>query len=82
VTAGGLVAEGDPVQLELGLDTGSSLAAAHGPDRTRWDAVDRAADELRARFGDGAVRLASLMDEPDQAYQEAQHEPRARRDLR
>ena len=82
VTAGGLVAEGDPVQLELGLDTGGSLAAAHDPDRTRWDAVDRAADELRARFGDGAVRLASLLDEPDQAYREAQHEPRARRDLR
>jgi DNA polymerase IV len=38
----------DPVQLWL------------GPDRPGWEAAVRAADAVRARFGDGAIDLASL----------------------
>ena len=38
----------DPVQLRL------------GPDRPGWEAAVRAADAVRARFGDGAIDLASL----------------------
>jgi hypothetical protein len=38
----------DPVQLRL------------GSDRPGWEAAVRAADAVRARFGEGAIDLASL----------------------
>jgi DNA polymerase-4 len=71
VTASGLAGEGEPLQLGLVED-----------DKPRWTAVDKVADALRDRFGDGAVQLASLLDEPEQAFAEARDEPRARRELR
>jgi DNA polymerase-4 len=76
VTASQLIGAGEPVQLELGVGAGDGRG-----DRAGWEAVDRVADELRDRFGDGAVRLASLLDEPESAFAEAREEPRARRDL-
>jgi DNA polymerase-4 len=78
VTASQLIGADEPVQLELGVGTGDGRA---GGDRAGWEAVDRVADELRDRFGDRAVRLASLLDEPESAFAEAREEPRARRDL-
>ena len=77
VTASQLIGADEPVQLELGVGTGDG----RGGDRSGWEALDRVADELRDRFGDRAVRLASLLDEPESAFAEAREEPRARRDL-
>jgi DNA polymerase IV len=69
VTVSNLQAAGAPVQLRL------------GPDRPGWEAAVRAADAVRARFGEGAIDLASLAaDRPAEAYQEARQTPRPRRD--
>jgi DNA polymerase-4 len=70
VSVSGLVAEGAPVQLELG----------DAPDERR--AVDLVADRIRDRWGERALELASLVDEPATAFVEARDEPRARRGLR
>jgi len=50
-----------------------------GPDRPGWEAAVRAADAVRARFGDGALDLASLADVPAEAFKEARDAPRVRR---
>jgi DNA polymerase IV len=69
VTAAGLVDGGAPVQLELGRE------------RPGWEAAVRAADAVRARFGDAAIDLASLTaDAPAEAYREARDKPRLRRE--
>jgi DNA polymerase IV len=69
VTVSNLQPAGAPVQLRL------------GPDRPGWEAAVRAADAVRARFGEAAVDLASLAaDRPAEAYQEARQTPRPRRD--
>jgi DNA polymerase-4 len=68
VTVSNLQRAGAPVQLRL------------GPDRPGWAAAVRAADAVRARFGDAAIDLASLAaDRPAEAYQEARQTPRPRR---
>jgi DNA polymerase IV len=68
VTVSNLQRAGAPVQLRL------------GPDRPGWAAAVRAADAVRARFGDAAIDLASLAaDRPAEAYQEAHQTPRPRR---
>src|SRR5829696_6679677 len=68
VTASNLQRAGAPVQLRL------------GPERPGWEAAVRAADAVRARFGDGAIDLASLAAEgPAEAYAEARQTPRPRR---
>src|ERR671914_687942 len=60
VTVSNLQRADAPVQLRL------------GPERPGWEAAVRAADAVRARFGDGAIDLASLAaDRPAEAYQEA-----------
>jgi DNA polymerase-4 len=69
VTVSNLQPAGAPVQLRL------------GPDRPGWEAAVRAADAVRARFGEAAIDLASLAaDGPEEAYQEARQTPRPRRD--
>jgi len=69
VTASNLQRAGAPVQLRL------------GPERPGWEAAVRAADAVRARFGDGAIDLASLAAEgPAEAYAEARQTPRPRRE--
>jgi DNA polymerase-4 len=69
VTVSNLQRAGAPVQLRL------------GPERPGWEAAVRAADAVRARFGEGAIDLASLTGErPAEAYQEARQTPRPRRD--
>jgi DNA polymerase-4 len=69
VTVSNLHRAGAPVQLRL------------GPERPGWAAAVRAADAVRARFGDAAIDLASLTtDRPSEAYQEARQTPRPRRD--
>jgi DNA polymerase IV len=69
VTVSNLQRAGAPVQLRL------------GPERPGWEAAVRAADAVRARFGEGAIDLASLTgDRPAEAYQEARQTPRPRRD--
>ena len=69
VTVSNLQPAGAPVQLRL------------GPDRPGWEAAVRAADAVRARFGEAAIDLASLAaDHPAEAYQEARQTPRPRRD--
>jgi hypothetical protein len=69
VTASNLQRAGAPVQLRL------------GPERPGWEAAVRAADAVRARFGEGAIDLASLTGErPAEAYQEARQTPRPRRE--
>jgi hypothetical protein len=69
VTVSNLQRAGAPVQLRL------------GPERPGWEAAVRAADAVRARFGDGAIDLASLTaDRPAEAFQEARQTPRPRRD--
>jgi DNA polymerase IV len=70
VTVSNLQRAGAPVQLRL------------GPERPGWEAAVRAADAVRARFGDGAIDLASLAaDRPAEAFSEAHQTPRPRRDL-
>jgi DNA polymerase IV len=60
---------GAPVQLRL------------GPDRPGWEEAVRAADAVRARFGEAAIDLASLAAErPAEAFQEARQQPRVRRE--
>jgi DNA polymerase-4 len=69
VTVSNLQRAGAPVQLRL------------GPERPGWEAAVRAADAVRARFGEAAIDLASLAaDRPAEAYQEARQTPRPRRD--
>jgi DNA polymerase-4 len=69
VTVSNLQRAGAPVQLRL------------GPERPGWEAAVRAADAVRARFGDGAIDLASLTgDRPAEAYAEARQTPRPRRE--
>jgi DNA polymerase IV len=69
VTVSNLQRAGAPVQLRL------------GPERPGWEAAVRAADAVRARFGEAAIDLASLAaDRPAEAYQEARQTPRRRRD--
>src|SRR5512133_254400 len=64
VTVSNLQRAGAPVQLRL------------GPERPGWEAAVRAADAVRARFGEAAIDLASLAaDRPAEAYQEARHTP-------
>jgi DNA polymerase IV len=60
---------GAPVQLRLGTE------------RPGWEAAVRAADAIRARFGEEAIDLASLAGErPAEAFQEARQTPRVRRE--
>jgi DNA polymerase IV len=69
VTVSNLQRAGAPVQLRL------------GPERPGWEAAVRAADAVRARFGEDAIDLASLTaDRPAEAYQEARQAPRPRRE--
>ena len=69
VTLSNLVDGGAPVQLQLGRE------------RPGWQAAVRAADAVRARFGERAVDLASLAaGGPAEAFQEAREAPRVRRD--
>jgi DNA polymerase-4 len=69
VTVSNLQRAGAPVQLRL------------GPERPGWEAAVRAADAVRARFGEAAIDLASLTaDRPAEAYSEARQTPRRRRD--
>src|SRR5215218_557235 len=69
VTVSNLQRAGAAVQLRL------------GPERPGWEAAVRAADAVRARFGEAAIDLASLAaDRPAEAYQEARQTPRRRRD--
>jgi DNA polymerase-4 len=69
VTVSNLQRSGAPVQLRL------------GPERPGWEAAVRAADAVRARFGDAAIDLASLAAErPAEAYAEARQTPRPRRE--
>jgi DNA polymerase-4 len=55
VTVSNLSDAAAPTQLRL------------GPERPGWEAAVRAADAVRARFGDGALDLASLAEAPDEA---------------
>jgi DNA polymerase-4 len=69
VSVSNLAGEGAPVQLEL-EDRGAA-----------WGAAVRAADAVRARFGDGALDRASLTaDRPAEAFEEARDSPRPRRE--
>jgi len=69
VSVSNLAGEGAPVQLEL-KDDGAA-----------WKAAVRAADAVRARFGDGALDRASLAAErPAEAFEEARDAPRPRRE--
>ena len=69
VTVSNLTDGGAPTQLQLGRE------------RPGWQAAVRAADAVRARFGDRAVDLASLAAEaPAEAFGEAREAPRVRRD--
>src|SRR6266542_6018421 len=69
VSMSNLAGEGAPLQLRL------------GEDGAAWAAAVRAADAVRARFGEGAVDRASLADErPGEAFEEARDAPRPRRD--
>ncbi len=69
VTVSNLRGERAPIQLELGRE------------RPGWQAAVRAADAVRARFGDGSVDLASLAaDRPAEAFEEARAQVRVRRD--
>jgi DNA polymerase-4 len=69
VSVSNLAGEGAPVQLRL-RDDGAA-----------WAAAARAADAVRARFGDRAVDRASLAAErPDEAYEEAREAAPARRE--
>ncbi|HEX8930991.1 MAG TPA: hypothetical protein VGA45_18915, partial [Actinomycetota bacterium] len=69
VSVSNLAGEEAPVQLPL-RDDGAA-----------WAAAVRAADAVRARFGDRAVDRASLAAErPDEAYEEARDAPRLRRE--
>jgi DNA polymerase-4 len=49
----------DNVQQAFGFDDADAAAAQRGEQRA---ALDRATDAVRARFGDGAVRPAVLLD--------------------
>ncbi len=52
-----------------------------GEEGAAWAAAVRAADAVRARFGEGAVDRASLAGErPAEAFEEARDAPRPRRD--
>jgi len=67
VTVSNLADGGAPTQLQLGRE------------RPGWQAAVRAADAVRARFGERAVDLASLAAEaPAEAFREAREAPRAR----
>ncbi len=69
VSVSNLAGEGAPVQLRL-KDEGAA-----------WAAAARAADAVRARFGDGALDRASLAAErPAEAFEEARDAPRPGRE--
>ena len=69
VSMSNLAGEGAPLQLRL------------GEDGAAWAAAVRAADAVRARFGEGAVDRASLADErPGEAFEQARDAPRLRRE--
>ena len=69
VTVSNLTHGGAPTQLQLGRE------------RPGWQAAVRAADAVRARFGERAVDLASLTAEaPAEAFREAREAPRVRRE--
>ena len=69
VAVSNLQPAGAPTQLRLGRQ------------RPGWAAAVRAADAVRARFGDAAIDLASLTGErPAEAFQEARQQPRVRRE--
>jgi nucleotidyltransferase/DNA polymerase involved in DNA repair len=69
VAVSNLQPAGAPTQLRLGRE------------RPGWEAAVRAADAVRARFGDAAIDLASLAGErPAEAFQEARQQPRVRRE--
>ena len=61
VSAAGLSGAGDPVQLTLAIDE----PEGGGASRAHWEAVDRAADGVRTRFGDAAIGPASLLARDD-----------------
>ncbi len=70
VTVSNLVTDGAPLQLQFGER-----------QREAWSAAVRAADRVRARFGDDAVDLASLAaDHPEEAFREWRQAPRPRRE--
>jgi DNA polymerase-4 len=69
VSVANLVSGGAPLQLRL------------GEEGAAWVAAVRAADAVRARFGDGALDRASLAGEhPGEAFEEARDAPRPRRE--
>jgi DNA polymerase-4 len=69
VTVSNLADGAAPTQLHL------------GQQRPGWQAAVRAADAIRARFGERAVDLASLAAEaPAEAFREARDAPRIRRE--
>jgi DNA polymerase-4 len=69
VSMSNLVGAGSPRQLRL------------GEEGAAWAAAVRAADAVRARFGEGAVDRASLAGErAPEAFEEARDTPRPRRD--
>lgn len=70
VTVSNLVGDAVPLQLQFGER-----------QREAWAAAVRAADRVRARFGDGAVDLASLaVEPPEEAFREWRQAARPRRE--
>jgi DNA polymerase-4 len=70
VTVSNLVSDAAPLQLQFSER-----------QRAAWAAAVRAADRVRARFGDDAVDLASLAAErPEEAFREWRQAPRPRRE--
>jgi DNA polymerase-4 len=61
-------------------DAAAPAQLRFGRDRPGWEAAVRAADAVRARFGDRALDLASLADGPAEAFEEARDAPRVRRE--
>jgi DNA polymerase-4 len=69
VSMSNLAGEGAPLQLRL------------GEEGAAWAAAVRAADAVRARFGEGALDRASLAAErPPEAFEQAHEAPRLRRE--
>jgi hypothetical protein len=69
VSVSNLAGEGAPLQLRL------------GEEGAAWEAAVRAADAVRARFGEGALDRASLAGErPGEAFEQARDAPRVRRE--
>jgi hypothetical protein len=53
------------MQLSLLDDAGTAAAGEGQVPGERWQAIDRAADAIAARYGRPAVSFASLLDEED-----------------